>query len=151
MDEPDFELFVAGAEPRLRHALVASLGLELGRDACCEALAYAWEHWERVSEMTHPVAYLYRVGRSAARRYRRPLRAVPAAGATESQWYEPALEPSLGQLTQPQRVAVVLICGFQWTHQEVAELLDVQRSTVQNHLERGLSKLRALLEVETHA
>ena len=144
-------MFAAEAEPRLRHALTAALGLELGREATCEALAYAWQHWPRVRALEHPVAYLYRVGRSAARRYRRPLRTVRLRSSRPEPWFEPALEPALRQLTDPQRVAVVLIHGFEWTHQEVANLLDIQRSTVQNHLERGTAKLRALLEVDVHA
>ena len=147
----DFDAFVERTERRLRPALIASLGAEVGRDATCEALAYAWEHWERVSGLEHPVAYLYKVGRSASRRYRRPLRALLPAGTPSSPWVEPALERSLDRLTHPQRVAVVLVHGFEWTHQEVADLLEVQRSTVQNHLERGLVKLRSLLEVEIHA
>jgi hypothetical protein len=44
-DGRSFEAFVADAEPRLRHALVAAYGFEEGRDAAAEALAYAWEHW----------------------------------------------------------------------------------------------------------
>jgi DNA-directed RNA polymerase specialized sigma24 family protein len=44
-------------------------------------------------------------------------------------------------------VAVVLCHGFQWTHREVAELLDLSPSTVQNHVERGLANLRRALEV----
>jgi DNA-directed RNA polymerase specialized sigma24 family protein len=39
----------------------------------------------------------------------------------------------------------VLCHGFAWTHREVAELLGVSPSTVQNHVERGLDKLRACL------
>jgi len=33
-----------------------------------EALAYAWENWDRLSSMKNPVGYLYRVGQSRARR-----------------------------------------------------------------------------------
>ena len=150
-DDADFELFTASAEPRLRHALVATLGVDVGREATCEALAYAWEHWSRIRTMEHPVAYLYKVGRSQSRRYRRPLRPVPVKNAAASPWFEPALEPALRQLTEPQRIAVVLIHGFQWTHQEVADLIGVERTTVQNHLERGLARLRDLLEVHSNA
>ena len=50
---------------------------------------------------------------------------------------------------QGQGPLVVLCHGFQWTHQEVAELLELSRSTVQNHVERGLAHLRRALEVDT--
>ena len=41
---------------------------------------------------------------------------------------------------------VVLVHGFQWTLREVAELTGTKVTTVQNHLERGLVKLRRALE-----
>ncbi|MFQ5967965.1 MAG: RNA polymerase sigma factor [Acidimicrobiia bacterium] len=47
-----------------------------------------------------------------------------------------------------QRTAVVLHHGFGWTHQEIASTLGLSRSTVQNHIERGLIRLRAALEVQ---
>jgi DNA-directed RNA polymerase specialized sigma24 family protein len=46
---------------------------------------------------------------------------------------------------------VVLVHGFDWTLGEVAELCGVRVTSVQNHLERGLAKLRADLEVDTNA
>jgi DNA-directed RNA polymerase specialized sigma24 family protein len=48
-------------------------------------------------------------------------------------------------------VVVTLVHGFGLTHREVGELLEVSPSTVQNHLERGLDKLRRLLEVNADA
>jgi RNA polymerase sigma-70 factor (ECF subfamily) len=120
----------------------------MGRDATCEALAYAWEHWERVRRLESPAGYLYRVGMSAARRLRRPLRTVRGEPAPALPWVEPALVPALNELTESQRVSVVLVHGLQWTHAEVADLLGIERTTVQNHVERALAKLRRSLEVE---
>jgi DNA-directed RNA polymerase specialized sigma24 family protein len=40
-----------------------------------------------------------------------------------------------------------LVHGFEYTHQEVADLLGISRSSVQNHVERGLARLRTELEV----
>ena len=60
-------------------------------------------------------------------------------------------EELLAGLPERQRVAVVLIHGLQWTQQEVADLLGVGRTTVERHLERGMRKLRAGLEVSTDA
>ena len=61
----EFEEFFRSVEPRLRPALVASLGPDRGRDASAEALTWAFEHWGRVLGLTSPVSYLYRVGVSA--------------------------------------------------------------------------------------
>jgi DNA-directed RNA polymerase specialized sigma24 family protein len=143
--ERAFESFVRTHVPRLRRALVAAYGTERGADALGEALAYAWEHWARVSAMAHPVPYLYRVGQSRTRdRKQRVVFAIPDG---REPWVEPALPAALAALSERQRVAVVLVHVFGWQLGEVAALLDVRTTTVQNHLERGLERLRALLEV----
>jgi hypothetical protein len=85
----DFEMFFTDAEPRLRRALVAALGGDRGREATAEALAWAWEHWERLRPMTNPVGYLYRVGRSRTRGRRHPVGFAPAS-AFSTPWVEPA-------------------------------------------------------------
>ena len=41
----------------------------------------------------------------------------------------------------------MLVHCFEWTLGEVAQLLDVSKSTVQNHAERGLDRLRSRLGV----
>lgn len=146
----EFREFFEAAEPVLRRALVAAYG-PVGRDAAADALAHAWEHWGRVSAMDNPTGYLYRVGQSKLRWYRRRAPAVVAPADLSEHWFEPDLAPALAELTRPQRVAVVLCHGFALTHREVAALLDVTPSTVQNHVERGLAKLRARLEVSADA
>ena len=57
-----FTEFVSGVEVKLRRALTGMLGGELGREAAAEALAYGWQHWERVQGMDNPAGYLYQVG-----------------------------------------------------------------------------------------
>jgi DNA-directed RNA polymerase specialized sigma24 family protein len=149
IDHPDddFCLFVETAEPRLRRALVAAYGSDRGREATAEALAYAWEHWDRIREQVNVVGYLYRVGQSRTRS--RKHRTLFARSSESGYWYEPELVPALGRLSESQRTAVVLVHGFGWTMQEVAELTGVKVTTIQNHLERGLKKLRTALKVAT--
>ncbi len=72
-------------------------------------------------------------------------------GPREEPWVEPALPSILADLPERQRVAVVLVHGLEWTQQEVADLIGVSRTTVERHLERGMRKLRAGLEVTTDA
>jgi DNA-directed RNA polymerase specialized sigma24 family protein len=146
VEQSEFQEFFVAHEPRLRRALVAAYGVDRGREAAAEALAYAWENWSRVRGMAHPAAYLYRVGQSRTRdRKARVVFEVPDRGEI---WVEPALAPALARLTERQRVAVVLVFGFGWQLREVAELCGIRVTTVQNHLERGLARLRAALEVE---
>jgi len=145
----EFSQFVERTEPRLRRALVAAYGSERGREATAEALAYAWEHWDAMQEITNQIAYLYRVGQSRTRlRRSRPLF---VRSQDPEPWFEPNLVVALERLTESQRTAVVLVHGFGWTMREVAECTGVRVTSVQNHLDRGLRKLRAHLKVSSDA
>lgn len=145
VDEEEFERFVADVEPRLRRAFVAAYGVERGSEATAEALAWAWTHWTRVSAMDNAAGFLYRVGQSRTRP--RKVSYLAAKAEPGMPWIEPRLPSALTELTEAQRTAVVLVYGFGWTLREVAELTGVKATTVQNHLERGLAKLRVALEV----
>jgi DNA-directed RNA polymerase specialized sigma24 family protein len=146
----DFEAFVLAAEPTLRRALVAAYGYEDGREATAEALAYAWEHWDRVRQLPNSTGYLYRVAQSSAARgrrwRRRPSPLLTLAAGTEYR-FEPGLPAALASLSERQRIAVVLVHGFGYTLREVADLIGIKITTVQNHLERGLRRLREQLGV----
>ncbi len=145
----DFNSFVAASEPPLRRALVAAYGPEVGRDATADALGWAWEHWGEVTEMGNATGYLYRVGQTSARKLFNHRSAEGPQGdlvsSTSPPWIEPSLLRAFETLTEQQRVAVVLCHAFQWTHREVADLLGISPSSVQNHVERGLAKLRSEL------
>jgi DNA-directed RNA polymerase specialized sigma24 family protein len=145
----EFTAFVRDVEPRLLHALVAHYGPVDGREATVDALSWAWENWDRLVDVDNKLGYLYRVGQSATRRYAaRPVPGVLHVRAVQqSPDIDPGLLPALAQLSEQQRTAVVLVHAFGWTQTEVAELLDVTVSTVREHITRGLTRLRARLEV----
>ncbi len=141
-------MFVLGNERRLRHALSATLGLETGREAAAEALAYGWEHWERIREMENSIGYLYVVGRDRGRKMSRNRRVVfPDVIEDRTPWVEPGLPRALAALPERERVVVLLVHAYGWAMSEVAELLEVTKSTVQTHSERGVRKLRRKLGV----
>lgn len=146
-----YEEFVRRDGARLRAGLVAAYGHEVGTDAAAEALAYGFEHWDRVGPMTNPAGYLYRVGQSEARRHFRPEAFLPATAAPGLPDFEPGLVPALESLTEPQRVGVVLVHALGWTQREAAELLDVDVSTLRTHIARAMVKLRTALEVQLDA
>ena len=144
-----FTEFVVTVESKLQHALIASFGVDHGREALAEAFAYAWEHWDRIQGMDNPVGYLYRVAQNHAKKVLSkrkvmftdaPLAIVP--------WVEPGLPLALAQLSERQRVAVYLVHGQEWSTREVSEFLGVSKTTVQKHVERGMKKLRRRLDVE---
>ncbi len=144
----DFAAFVREGGARLRRAFIAAYGPEVGAEATSDALAYGWEHWDRVSGMKNPAGYLYRVGQSKARRYRRRPARLPEAEDRASPWVEPGLPDAMGELSERQRQAIVLCHGFGWTLVEAADLLGVGPSTVQRHIDRGMQKLRSRLGVD---
>ena len=141
-----FDEFVATYERRLRQALTAAFGIDQGREAAADALAYAWEHWDRVAPMANPAGYLFVVGRDRHRRRVRDRRSRPVfdVGPERAEpWCEPALVAQLAGLSDRERIAVMLVNAFEWTLTEVADLWGVSKSTVQTHAERGMTKLRA--------
>lgn len=151
---PSFDSFVAGPGERLRRVLAAHYGVEVGNDVHADALAHAWEHWERVESMENPVGYLYRVAQSATRRHRRWTRDVdlpverPAAVGDDAPALpvDAGLHRALAGLTVEQRTCIVLVHVYDWTYRDAAEALGLPVTTVRNHLHRGLARLRRLLE-----
>ena len=146
-----YEEFVRRDGVRLRAGLVAAYGPEVGADAAAEALAYGFEHWDRLVGMENPAGYLYRVGQSEARRHFRPSGYLPVTPARGLPDFEPALAPALEALTEHQRVGVVLVHALGWTLRDASELLDVDISTLRTHIARAMVKLRTALEVTVDA
>lgn len=147
----DFERFVRDVEQRLRRALVAGFGAQRGRQAAADALAWSWEHWDRVRGLDNPADYLYQVGRTAATRA--GGRDVPTADVSVPHTdggvaFEPGLMPALRALSTPRRTAVLLVHGYGYTLREAAELIGVTASTIHRDCDRALTELRAHLEVE---
>jgi DNA-directed RNA polymerase specialized sigma24 family protein len=149
-ERDDFAAFVERVKPGLLQALTATYGPVDGREACVDALSWAWEHWDRMTEIGDPAGYLYRVGQSATRRF--VPRPVPPrlAEILESRFpdVEPELLPALSRLSEQQRTVVVLVHGYGWRQAEVARLLGINSSTVHDYLERAIGRLRDALEVD---
>jgi DNA-directed RNA polymerase specialized sigma24 family protein len=147
-----FTEFVSEAEPRLRRALCVAFGRDLGLEATAEALAWGWEHWDRMRQMQNPTGYLYRVGQSRIRaEWRRRSRRATLFDPVDPNrlpWVEPGLPRAMAALSERQRLAVGLVHGFGWSQQEVADMVHVSPGTIKNHLDRGMSKLRSSLGVE---
>ena len=143
----DFELWYRELHPSLLAVLAANLGdADLAMDAADEALARAWRHWKRVSGMSSPHGWTYRVALNVARRRQRRrsfersvLRrhAVPAVvpGPTGELWLLVAALPPR------QREAVLLRHVGQLTEPEIAEAMHVTRATVSTTLRAAYARL----------
>lgn len=143
-----FEEFVRDAGPRLQDAFGAMFGIDPGRDATADALAYGWEHWDRVVEMENTIGYLFVVGRDRARKARTSRRVVLSQLDTvRAPWVEPGLPAALATLPEQQRTVVMLLHSFDWTMSEVAEMMGLSKGTVQSYEKRAMGRLRRKLGV----
>ncbi|MCY7412873.1 MAG: sigma-70 family RNA polymerase sigma factor [Salinibacterium sp.] len=145
-----FEEFVRTDGERLRRVMAAQYGIDIGADAANAALAWAWEEWERVSQMKNAAGYLYRVAQTHARRDRQSGRRVsyPPETATGRQVdvaLDDDLRSALLELTEQQRTAVLMVHAYGWTPTELAEITGSRPATVRSHLRRGLRELRTML------
>jgi RNA polymerase sigma factor (sigma-70 family) len=143
-----FTAWAERVEPRLRHALTASFGSQVGKEAAADALAHAWVHWDVVRVTENPLGYVYGVGRNMARRSARHRPVFVPVATERLPEVEPRLPVAIAGLPERQRVVITLVYGYEWTLSEVAELLGTTKTTVQNHAERGLARLRKSLGVQ---
>lgn len=144
-----FEGFIVTASVRLRRAFVARYGVDFGVEACSESIAWACANQTRLMAMTNPVGYLYRVGQTAIRSQVRWQRAPLFPAEVVDHDVLPAddgLHVALAKLTRDQRCAVMLVHAYGYRYTEAAELLDIPVSTLKNHLSRGLTRLRRILD-----
>ena len=149
----DFEEFVDRDARRVRRALVSFYGADVGNEAADEAMAIAWERWASLAGMANPAGYVFRIGQTKAQPHvrwksRRSLlrvddstaESVDVAGLVD-------LLNALERLSPDQRTAVMMVKSFGYGHRDVAELLGVSESVVNNLVHRGVVALRADMEV----
>lgn len=143
-DIQSFERFFDRSEPALRRALVAGYGADLGREATAEALTRAWRDWDRIAVMSNPAGYVFRIGQNWAKSEikRKPSPLIWCEDIQSHTHFEPQLAPALASLTVRQRQAVILVACFEMSHSEAAKFLGLSRSSIQNHVERGMAHLR---------
>lgn len=147
-----FNSFVIGTGSRVRRALIACYGVEIGVEAASEAMRVAWEHWPTVAAMDNPAGFLYRAGQSAARPHvrwaqRARLFAIEDVPRESDRAAVMDLLRGLAKLKPAQRTSVVMVRSYGFSYAEVAELLGISEAAVTNHVHRGLKRLRSILEV----
>jgi RNA polymerase sigma factor (sigma-70 family) len=146
----EFDEFVRRHERRIWQALAPLVGPDPAADAVADALAQVWPAWSRVGAMANPAGYVYTVARRHALRSL-PSGLLPAADRAVVPEIEPSLVPALGELSPMQRQVVYLVEGFGWGLTDVARMLDLSVSTVRNHRDRALARLRELMKVDADA
>lgn len=141
-----FDELVDQVRSQLLPVLWSKWGVEVGGDICCEVEEYAWTHRQRLLKMPNPLGYLYRVSQSKARRYTRwSQRTTFPSRFPDIIHEDPQLHDMLqmlSNLSPDQRACVLLVHGFGWSYNDVADLLGMKRSDVNNHVHRGMACLR---------
>lgn len=145
----DLGTVIDGLELTLRRALVARFGVEVGVETTQDALAWAWEHRQQVTNADNPSGLLFRVAQSKSRRYlrwRRRIELPPERAHQDLLEFEPGLHTALQRLNPERRTAVVLVHAYRYSYRDAANAIGVPESTIRNHVHRGLAQLRDELE-----
>lgn len=143
------EAFIVANRPGLERALVARYGLSDGLDAASHAIEFCIAHWERLSTMSNPLGYLFRVGHTHGLRgvrSRRRLTELVTDPVTTDQRADVDLQRALVRLSWEQRVAIVLVHAHGHTYADTARMMGMPVTTITNHVNRGLARLRRILE-----
>ena len=156
--EPDqveraFDEFVRADGQRLRRVMTSQYGVDIGCESTDAAMAWAWEHWDRLSGMSNPAGYLYRVAQTQARRAisrGRPMTFPPEpTSKSDPRAIDIDLADALRKLPDQQRLAVLMVHVYGWTPIEVGRITGTPAVTVRSHLRRGLRHLRTALSKGT--
>jgi RNA polymerase sigma-70 factor (sigma-E family) len=154
--DAEFTDFVADHGGQLlRTACLVTGDTHLGEDLLQTALAKAYGSWAKVRGADHPVAYVRRLmintHLSWVRRLtntERPLERFRDGGSADHQSAHAdtdEMRRALLRLSPRVRTAVVLRYFEDLTEAETAHVMGCSRSTVNNHVTRGLAALRGLL------
>lgn len=148
----DFEEFFRAGYPGLVRAFYVLTADRLeAEELAQEAMARAYERWERVGVMRSPVGYLYRTGanlnrhrlRHLAVRARRLLvmtrddRSEPVAGVRRE------IAEAIASLSPGQREAFMLVEWVGLSAEEAGRVLSIAPTSVRSRVHRARAALRA--------
>lgn len=147
-----FEAFYAANRSAVARALALTLrDTDLAGDATDEAMARAYERWNRVESLDNPVGWVYRVGLNWSRSFlRRATRPAPIwvtapSSSVDAPGIDPAVDRALGELTIDQRAVVVCRLLIGYSEAQTAQALGIRPGTVKSRLNRATTRLQTLL------
>jgi RNA polymerase sigma-70 factor (ECF subfamily) len=148
----DFAAFYEREHVRLyRSLLLLTRSREEAEDLSHEAFVRVLQRWERVAAMEAPSAYLYRTALNLRRNALRRLLRRAKSGGEPPEVQADASGPGiaraelfrvLGELSQEQREALVLVDFLGFTSQEAAVVLRIDPEAVRARLHRGRARVR---------
>jgi RNA polymerase sigma-70 factor (ECF subfamily) len=151
----DFSTFFENEHVRLGRAVYLLTGdASEAEDLIQEAMARAYERWDRVSRMAEPAGYVYRTASNLHRRrigrYRRHVQllggiAPSRVDVAESVGHVADVWAALNQLTRQQRDAVILVEFFGYDTEAAGRVLGISAVSVRVRLHRARMRLRESL------
>ena len=142
------DAFIVANRSGLERALVARYGLSDGLDAASHAIEFSVAHWERLSTMSNPLGFLFRVGHTHGLRgvrSKRRLTELVTDPVTTDERVDVDLQRALVRLSWEQRVAIVLVHAHGHSYADTARIMGMPVTTITNHVNRGLARLRRIL------
>jgi len=149
----DFTAFFQAGYERLFQTLFLMCGnKDDAEDLAQEAMARAFERWDRVQAAETPMGYVFQIAfnlyRSRLRRIRRALtRGGPAPAAAETNVGQIRVEvlEALSSLPRSQREALLLVEWLGFTAEEAGRILGIEASSVRGRIHRARTALRERL------
>jgi RNA polymerase sigma factor (sigma-70 family) len=146
----DFEDFFEREHRRLGKAFYLLTGdPHEAEDLAQEALARAYERWDRIASVESPIGYVYTIGVNLhRRRLRRLLRRPqvdppePAADPVESAGPRADVLRALRAISVPQREALILVEWLGYDAEEAGLVLGIEAASVRGRLHRARDALR---------
>ena len=151
---PPFQLAVDQHRDQLARFLAATVGPDDAEDCLQETLIAALRAYPRLRAGSNVRAWLFTIARNKAldehrARARRPVPALAVAEALSeadadaaTDHEDPELWALVRELPPKQRAAVVLRYVNDFSHREVAAVLDCSEEAARRSLHEGLAKLR---------
>lgn len=150
------EFYRSHAGPIMRALELTLRNRELAEDALNEAMARAFQRWNRVAHYANPEGWVFRVAVNWAmswlRRRRRERERPLTARTSDETGLDPRdqdLERAMVALSVDHRSVVVCRFFLDWSVKQTAEALDIAEGTVKSRLARALENIRTELEGTT--
>lgn len=147
-----FEEFYREQRGPIGRALALTLrDATLASEAVDEAMARAYQRWNRVQALDNPGGWVYRVGLNWSRSIlRRTLRPAPmwvtdTTSVADRGGLDPAIDRALAQLSVEQRAVVVCRLLIGYSEAQTSSALGIRPGTVKSRLARATARLQSLL------